>query len=80
MKWLWPNRIARGKLHVLAGERAVQVCADLCPRGDRDNGWRVATRRHALRAGDVLMLNVEDDPADYDTALGFAQRPLTSPA
>lgn len=65
MKWLWPNRIARGKLHVLAGEpglsKSVLTCtiaAIVTTGGD----WPLDGTRS--ERGDVLMLNVEDDPAD----------------
>ena len=65
MKWLWPNRIARGKLHVLAGEpglsKSVLTCA-IAAIVTTGGEWPLDGTHCA--AGDVLMLNAEDDPAD----------------
>jgi putative DNA primase/helicase len=63
--WLWPNRIARGKLFMLAGKpglsKSVLSCeiASIVTRG---GAWPLDGTR--CEAEDVLMLNVEDDPAD----------------
>ena len=65
MKWLWPNRIARGKLHVLAGEpglsKSVLTCA-IAAIVTTGGEWPLDGTH--CDGGDVLMLNAEDDPAD----------------
>ena len=65
MHWLWPNRIARGKLHMLAGEpglsKSVLTCA-IAGIVSSGGAWPLDSTRS--ERGDVLMLNVEDDPAD----------------
>jgi hypothetical protein len=65
MHWLWPNRIARGKLHMVAGEpglsKSVLTCA-LAGIVSSGGVWPLDGTR--CESGDVLMLNVEDDPAD----------------
>jgi putative DNA primase/helicase len=63
--WLWPEWIAAGKLHVLAGAPstgkttlALSLAAVITSGGDWPDGTRCAD------PGDVLIWSGEDDPAD----------------
>jgi hypothetical protein len=65
MRWLWPNRIARGKLNMIAGEpglsKSVLTC-EITAITTRGGTWPLDGT--SCEPGHVLMLNVEDDPAD----------------
>ena len=65
VSWLWPHRIARGKLTILAGNPGLgksQVCASVAAIVTTGGCWPADRRRCA--PGDVLFLSAEDDPAD----------------
>jgi hypothetical protein len=65
IRWLWPNRIARGKLNIIAGEPGLSKSVLSCAIGaivTRGGTWPLDSTR--AECGDVLILNVEDDPAD----------------
>jgi putative DNA primase/helicase len=62
--WLWYNRIAKGRLSLLAGRPGLGKSFLTC-----DVAACIATGRpfpdgQPCEAGDVLILNAEDDPAD----------------
>ena len=63
--WLWPDWLAAGKLHILAGAPgtgkttlALALAADLTTAGRWPDGARVPS------AGNVLIWSGEDDPID----------------
>lgn len=63
--WLWPNRIARGKLTIIAGNPGLgksQISASIAAVLTTGGHWPVD--RDRCEAGDVLFLSAEDDPAD----------------
>jgi hypothetical protein len=65
VRWLWPGRIARGKLTILAGNPSLgksQITASIAAIVTTGGCWPVDLRR--CTAGDVLFLSAEDDPAD----------------
>lgn len=65
VKWLWPKRIARGKLSLLAGDPGLGkslLTMDMVARLSRGGLWPDETEI-AEPAGSVL-LTAEDDPAD----------------
>jgi putative DNA primase/helicase len=65
VRWLWPKRIARGKLSMLAGNPGLgksQVTASIAAIVTTGGGWPVD--HQACQQGDVLFLSAEDDPAD----------------
>jgi hypothetical protein len=65
VRWLWPQRIARGKLTLLAGDPGLGksfLTLDLAARVSRGDGWPDGT---ALKGpGGVVLMSAEDDPAD----------------
>jgi len=63
--WLWPGRIARGKLTIIAGEPGLgksQITASIAAVVTKGGRWPVD--RHQSKTGHVLFLTAEDDPAD----------------
>jgi len=63
--WLWPGRIARGKLTIIAGNPGLgksQVTASIAAVVTTGGRWPVD--RQQCRIGDVLFLSAEDDAAD----------------
>jgi hypothetical protein len=63
--WLWPGRIARGKLTIIAGNPGLgksQITASIAAIVTTGGLWPVDRARCA--AGDVIFLTAEDDPAD----------------
>lgn len=68
IKWLWKNRIARGKLNFLAGpadQGKSQITCDLVARVTNGTEWpnnegKITPADH----GSVIMLSAEDDAAD----------------
>ncbi len=63
--WLWPGRIARGKVSIVAGNPGLgksQVTASLAAVVTTGGIWPVD--RCACETGSVLFLNAEDDAAD----------------
>jgi hypothetical protein len=63
--WLWPGRIARGKLTIIAGNPGLgksQITASIAAVVTQAGRWPVD--RSPCTAGDVLFLSAEDDAAD----------------
>lgn len=63
--WLWPARIARGKVTLIAGDpglgKSMLTCA-MAAHVSRGTSWPVD--RSPCPQGDVIMLSAEDDPGD----------------
>ena len=62
--WLWPARVARGKLTVLAGDPGLGksfVTLDVAARITTGRPWPDGG---AVEPGDVVLLSAEDGPAD----------------
>jgi RecA-family ATPase len=65
VSWLWPNRIALGKVTMLAGEGGLgktNVLMDIAARCTRGGTWPDGAGN--APAGKVLILTGEDDPED----------------
>jgi putative DNA primase/helicase len=65
ISWLWPGRIARGKLTIIAGNPGLgksSITASIAAIVTTGGCWPVDGER--CRHGDVLFLTAEDDPAD----------------
>jgi len=65
VRWLWPGRIARGKLTIIAGEPGLgksQITASIAAVVTTGGRWPVD--RQQCKPGHVLILSAEDDPAD----------------
>lgn len=65
IRWLWPGRIARGKVTLIAGHPGLgksQLAASLTAIVTQGGRWPVD--RRACERGEVLLLNAEDDAAD----------------
>src|SRR5215469_4135388 len=65
VSWLWPGRIARGKLTIIAGNPGLgksQITASIAGIVTTGGVWPVDGVRSA--PGDVIFLTAEDDPAD----------------
>jgi putative DNA primase/helicase len=65
IRWLWPGRIARGKLSLIAGQPGLGkslLSIDLAARVSR--GWEWPDGQPAGPPADVILLSAEDDPAD----------------
>lgn len=66
MEWLWPQRIALGKLTFLVGEPGLgkgMLAVDLAARVSRGGAWP-GESDSAAPAGTVLILHAEDDRHD----------------
>jgi putative DNA primase/helicase len=64
IRWLWPQRIALGKLSMIAGLPGLgksQVTADLAAIVSSGGTW---TTGEKCQAGDAYFLSAEDDPSD----------------
>jgi hypothetical protein len=65
INWLWPGRIARGKVSMLAGNPGLgksQITAALAATVSTGGTWPVDRSR--CEAGNAIILSAEDDPAD----------------
>lgn len=65
IRWLWPGRIARGKVTLIAGHPGLgksQLTASLAAVVTTGGRWPVD--RSACERGEVILLNAEDDVAD----------------
>jgi len=65
IRWLWPGRIARGKVSMIAGHPGLgksQVTAALAAVVTTGGKWPVDIS--ACEVGSVILLNAEDDAAD----------------
>jgi hypothetical protein len=63
--WLWPSRIARGKLTIIAGNPGLgksQITASIAAIVTTGGRW--PADRQQCKCGEVLFLSAEDDPAD----------------
>ena len=63
--WLWPGRIARGKLTIIAGDPGLgksQITASIAAIVSTGGLWPVD--RDYCPVGGVLFMSAEDDPAD----------------
>ena len=64
IRWLWPSRIALGKLTLLVGDPGLGksfVTLDLAARVSTGSPWPDST---PAPKGSVILLSAEDDPAD----------------
>jgi hypothetical protein len=64
IRWLWPQRIARGKTSLIAGPPGLgksQVTIYLAAITSKGGTWPTG---EVCAAGDVLIFSAEDDPAD----------------
>jgi hypothetical protein len=83
VKWLWPGRIALGKLTLLAGDPGVGksfVTLDIAARVSRGRPWADAPSV-PICVGGAVLLNAEDDAGDtirprFDAAGGDVGRVL----
>src|SRR5581483_7404902 len=65
VRWLWPGRVARGKLTIVAGDPGLgksQISASIAAVVTTGGTWPVGGER--CECGDVVFLTAEDDPAD----------------
>ena len=65
--WLWPDRIALGKLTLLAGDPGLgksYLTLDLAARVSSGRPLPGEVARHGKAARKVVLLSAEDDPAD----------------
>src|SRR5215831_1137619 len=65
IRWLWPGRIARGKVSMIAGHPGLgksQITAALAAVVTTGGTWPVD--RTQCERGSVILLNAEDDAAD----------------
>jgi putative DNA primase/helicase len=66
VKWLWPSRVALGKLTVIAGDPGLGksfLTLDMAARVSTASPWPGESDNHA-EPGGVVLLSAEDDPAD----------------
>lgn len=66
VRWLWPGRIAAGKLTLIAGDPGLGksfLTLDLAARVSTGSGWPDAPKVR-FDPGDVVLLSAEDDVAD----------------
>ena len=64
VKWLWPGRIASGKLTLIAGDPGLGkslVSIDIAARISTGNPWPDTSEN---QIGDIVLISAEDDPAD----------------
>jgi hypothetical protein len=65
IRWMWQDRIARGKLTIIAGNPGLgksQITASIAAVVTTGGLWPV--HRERCDVGDVVFLSAEDDPAD----------------
>lgn len=65
IRWLWPRRIARGKVSIVAGNPGLgksQVTVSMAAVVTTGGDWPVDRTR--CERGNVIFLSAEDDPAD----------------
>lgn len=66
VKWLWPGRIALGKLTLLVGDPGLGksfITLDMAARVSKGAPWPDSPDADSI-AGGVVLLSAEDDPAD----------------
>lgn len=65
VEWLWPYRIARGKMSILSGMPGLGKSFMTCDLAARvSTGQPFPDGEQSREPGDVLILNAEDDPHD----------------
>lgn len=67
VRWLWPGRIPRGKLTMLAGDPGLGksfITLDLASRTSTGAGWPDRPGEPGDAPGGVVLLSAEDDVAD----------------
>ncbi len=65
IKWLWPRRLALGKLSLLAGKAGLGKSFLTCDIATRiSRGWKWPCSEDLAPLGDVLLISGEDDPSD----------------
>jgi putative DNA primase/helicase len=65
IQWLWPGRIALGKVTLLAGDPGLgKSMITVAMAAHVTNGTPWPVDRSECIAGDVIMVSAEDDPAD----------------
>jgi KaiC/GvpD/RAD55 family RecA-like ATPase len=65
ISWLWPGRIAKGKVSMIVGNPGLgksQVCASIASVVSNGSSWPV--ERTKCDPGSVVILSAEDDPED----------------
>lgn len=65
ISWLWPGRIAKGKVSMIVGNPGLgksQVCASIASVVSNGGAWPVERTKCDL--GSVVILSAEDDPED----------------
>jgi len=65
INWLWPDRIARGKVTIMAGNPGLgksQISASIAAIVTTGGSWPVDNM--SCQPGSVIFLSAEDDPAD----------------
>jgi putative DNA primase/helicase len=65
VEWLWPERIALGKVTLIAGDPGLgksQISADIAARTSTGDHW--PNNEGRAPQGSVIILNAEDDEAD----------------
>lgn len=65
VRWLWPGRIAKGKISILVGDPGLgksQICASLAAVITTGGTW--PTDRTPCEPGSVIILSAEDDAND----------------
>jgi hypothetical protein len=66
VRWLWPSRLALGKLSALAGDPGLGksiITLDIAARVSTGSGWPDCPS-HRSPPGSVILMSAEDDPAD----------------
>jgi hypothetical protein len=65
IEWLWPDRVARGKINFVAGnpdQGKSQITLDMAARVTNGDTWPNSEGKAEL--GSVVILSAEDDPTD----------------
>jgi putative DNA primase/helicase len=65
IRWLWPGRIAQGKVSMIAGNPGLgksQVTVDMAATVSTGGRWPID--RKYCEVGNVIILSAEDDPSD----------------
>jgi len=64
IEWLWPGRLALGKVTLLAGDPGLGkslISTDMAARISEGKSWPDGSE---IKQGEVLIISAEDDPAD----------------
>lgn len=66
VEWIWPNRIARGKVNLIAGDPGLgksMLCLHLAAKVSNGGSW-ADDANAASERGSVILFSAEDDVAD----------------